>query len=265
LAADLEVARVHVWMHRLDVDPSRLPAFETVLSEDERERAARYRFAVDRQRFVVSRGALRHLLGRYLERSPRGLVFQYHCACHHPQCSPNRRKPTLSPDSGHDRLRFNLSHSREIAVFAVSAVDEVGIDVEYMRPDVDWRALARETLSADDADRISRLADDAGVDAFYRCWTRKEALLKSMGRGLTHLTEVQPSLLNEGRADALPGPWTFEGRTYAFTSLRDVPAGYAASLVTRGFELPAPVSAWSWSLPVAGSDDRQPRREPARS
>ena len=150
LRARLATDRVHVWSHRLDLDAPVVERLRALLAADEIERADRYRFLADRQRFAVSRAVMRLVLGRYVGCAPALLRFDYRCACRDPHCSPTRRKPVLAAPDGEPRVQFNLSHSGTLVVLAV-ALHDVGIDVESMRPDVDWRSLADEALTTSDA------------------------------------------------------------------------------------------------------------------
>ena len=144
---------VDCWCVRLDVSPGDLGS---TLTGDERERCARFRFARDRRRFVVAHGVLRRLLGRYLGVRPEGLRFERN----------EFGKPRLSPRFDR-RLRFNLSHSADVALIAVAVDAEVGVDVEYIRA-------------------LPDLADDPR--AFLGDWTRKEAYVKARGESLARLS-----------------------------------------------------------------------------
>jgi len=139
------MSEVRWWAVRLDVSPE---AFYATLSEDERRRAARFRFERDRQRFVVARGALRELLGRHLDTRASELRFVYN----------SFGKPALSPEFG-GRLKFNLSHSADLALIAIATDWEVGVDVEYLRPDK--------------------------PRTFFEEWTKQEAYVKARGEGLS--------------------------------------------------------------------------------
>ncbi|MFQ6018930.1 MAG: 4'-phosphopantetheinyl transferase family protein, partial [Kiloniellaceae bacterium] len=112
---------VHVWRVALDVGPKHAAGLEAMISADERARAARYRRAENRIRFIAGRGTLRRLLGAYLRRDPRALAFGYGAW----------GKPVLIEGGG---LAFNLSHARDLALVAVARGCDVGVDVEWIRP-----------------------------------------------------------------------------------------------------------------------------------
>src|SRR4051812_17773983 len=119
------VGELHVWRAELAQNPSLLTRLERTLSEDERERAARFHFRRDAERFVVARGVLRDILGRYLCERPERLRFVYN----------EFGKPSLAGEHAGGPHRFNLSHSRDLALYAVTLGREVGVDLEFVRPD----------------------------------------------------------------------------------------------------------------------------------
>ena len=162
---------VLVWPVR--IFPSRAAArhFQALLTPDETERAESFRFDYLRQSFVIARGVLRTVLGRYLGISPDGVQFQYGA----------RGKPALA---GHTRLRFNASHSGNLAVFAFSLDCELGVDIEQIRPMPEMREIAERFFCPDEQSELCSLPAHERDSAFYRCWTRKEAFLKALGDGL---------------------------------------------------------------------------------
>lgn len=143
-----------------------------VLDEGERRRALRFYFAPDRIRYSVCHANLRRLLGSYLERPPESLTFR----------EAEGGKPALVLDDSDAPLRFNLSHSKNIALLAVALEMAVGVDVENVRPIE--RDVANRFFSPREVASMTPLEGEAWLDAFYRCWTRKEAVLKGEGLGL---------------------------------------------------------------------------------
>lgn len=160
--------QVHVWCARLAQ-----PAFhfESLLTPDEIERANRFKFPELRQHFIVGRGLLRQLLGRYLAGDPAALRFEY---------GPYG-KPALA---GAPALHFNLAHSGGLALLAI-ARQELGVDVEAIRPLPDWEAIARHYFSAAEIEQLAAVPGPQRDRAFFTCWTRKEAFLKATGDGLS--------------------------------------------------------------------------------
>jgi 4'-phosphopantetheinyl transferase len=163
---------VDVWSASLE-PPAPLEAhLWGCLSPDERERAERFVFPRDRQRFAAGRAFLRLLLAQYLGAEPRSLRFSY---------GPNG-KPALADDR--TNLHFNLAHSGPLAVCALARGPELGVDLEQVRPIEDAEAVARSSFSPGEVQRLEALPEPARLRAFYEAWTRKEAFLKALGDGL---------------------------------------------------------------------------------
>jgi 4'-phosphopantetheinyl transferase len=168
----LEEHEVHVWSRGLDVTPHRLEHLASYLSADEHERASRFRFQRDRDRFVSGRGQLRELLGRYLGKPPRKLRFRY----------SSYGKPAL--DDSHE-LRFNVSHSRHRALYAFGLGAEIGVDVELLRPEAMDGRVAERFFAPREVEALRQLPATLQVLGFLTCWTRKEAFIKARGEGLS--------------------------------------------------------------------------------
>lgn len=170
LAAD----EVHVWRAWLDVEPDEFTRLAVTLAPDERGRSSRFRFVRDRRRFITARGILRHILARYVGRDPAALRFRYGPA----------GKPTLAYDSGADDLRFNVSHSHGMALYSLANRRETGVDVEWVQARIPSEPIAERFFSAREAAVLRALPDSARAEAFFTCWTRKEAYVKGRGDGL---------------------------------------------------------------------------------
>jgi 4'-phosphopantetheinyl transferase len=162
---------VHVWRASLSQ-----PTADHVklLSRDEQMRAERFRFEQARRRFVVGRGILRIILGRYLDASPENLEFKYGTS----------GKPTLLASLLQSELCFNLSHSEEMMLLAVTQTHAVGIDLEYIRPDLDVEKLTEQFFSPSEKAELDALPLDKKLRSFFSGWTRKEAYLKARGDGM---------------------------------------------------------------------------------
>ena len=143
------------------------------MSDDEKRRAERFRFDRDRNKFIVVRATLRKILSRYLSALPQEIVF----------CYSEAGKPALTGCDQAD-LHFNLSHSRNWAVFVVARGRRVGIDVEETRIINDLQAIAGRSFTAREANSLRSLSPDECQDTFFRDWTRKEAFVKAVGEGL---------------------------------------------------------------------------------
>ncbi|HKY45037.1 MAG TPA: 4'-phosphopantetheinyl transferase superfamily protein [Pyrinomonadaceae bacterium] len=219
----LQGGEIHVWRVDLAQPEDVVQQFRSTLEDDEIHRADRFHFEKDRRAFTVSRGFLRHVLGLYLATRPEALRFTY---------GPYG-KPALNGEHKNCSLRFNMSHSRAVGLVAVTEAKELGVDVEYIRSDFASEDIARRFFSPHEVAAFNALGNDLRVAAFFRCWTRKEAYIKAIGRGLsqplegfdvTLAPEAPPALLRADEDDA--SRW----------SLSDIDVGsdYAAALVVEG-------------------------------
>lgn len=170
---------MHVWRASLDVDREVRERFNATLSRAEIDRARRFHFGKDRNRFIVRRGVLRAILGQYLEIPPETVAFRY---------TPHG-KPELDLDAARHPsavdLRFNLSFSRELTLVAVTRRRAIGIDVECIDPERADRRVAKEFFSEAEAAKLDNLTGRDWERGFFNCWTRKEAYVKAIGEGLS--------------------------------------------------------------------------------
>jgi 4'-phosphopantetheinyl transferase len=163
---------VHVWTVYTRAPNSVSMKFESVLSRDEKDRTARFRYEHLRKSFVVTRGVLRSLLGHYVGHDPASVRFKYGC----------KGKPELASPTG---IEFNVTHSAGFAAFAFIIGCEVGIDVELVRPLVEMQNIADRVFCPEEAAEIMSLQASEREVAFFCCWTRKEAYIKAIGDGLS--------------------------------------------------------------------------------
>jgi 4'-phosphopantetheinyl transferase len=159
---------------RLDPSAERVEALGRVLSEDEWERARRFRFDKHRRQYVVGRGALRTLLAAYLGIRPEAVRFTY---------GP-RGKPFLASPLDAYGLHFNLSNSDELALMGFVFGRELGVDVEFLRQMNDCEEIAERFFSESERRMLRTIPFPTKQEAFFNCWTRKEAYLKAVGEGL---------------------------------------------------------------------------------
>ena len=173
-AWSLTVGECYVWSAHLDEFSGTLPRFYRMLSDRERSRAARFRFQEDRDHFVIRRGLLRTILGLYLPGSPASIAF----------CEGPSGKPALASPAGADTLHFNLSHSCGLAVYAITRAVPLGVDVERIRPMNDMQDIASRFFTARENACLQAVPLHQRLEAFFNCWTRKEACLKATGQGI---------------------------------------------------------------------------------
>jgi 4'-phosphopantetheinyl transferase len=213
---------VHVWRASLDrpaADYSRL------LASDEQVRAERFRFERERRRFIVGRGTLRIVLGRYLNTPPEKIKFAYHA----------NGKPSLPDGLLHTALCFNLSHSEEMLLLAVTYHRAVGIDLETIQPDLDVEHIAEQFFSPAERAELAALPSGRRLASFFSGWTRKEAYLKARGEGMTYPLDRfsvsmdcdKPAKLLDVKDDPR------EVSRWSFHTLAPAP-GYIATLAVEG-------------------------------
>jgi 4'-phosphopantetheinyl transferase len=164
---------IDIWTFDLLAPDEQVESAYDLLSLDERQRAGRFHFPADRRRFVIRRANLRRVLGRYLEIAPSRLTFSY----------SEYGKPSLSsPDT---ELRFNMSLSREMALLACTTSREIGVDIEWIRSDLEIEDLAQRFFSTKENEILRAVPQDQKHLAFLRCWTCKEVCVKANGKGLS--------------------------------------------------------------------------------
>lgn len=271
--------QVHLWRAWLDVPEAVLAGLRSTLALDEKARAARMRHQQDRDRYVAARGALRAILARYLDIEPCRVLFEYNT-----HGKPSVKQPpirnvapaegtreasirdTSTRDAGilsvrptegwHTEgsavegrpatLSFNLSHSHDLALYAIAGTRAVGVDVELVRPEIAIQHIPEHFFSRSEVAALRSLPLDEQPLAFCQFWTCKEAAAKARGEGLTlsldHIEvsvepDTPPRLLRvTGSADEA-ARWSL----YNF-----VPApGYVAALAVEGHDWR--LAAWDWT------------------
>lgn len=162
---------VHVW--RIDLSAQEERRMHALLSPEEQARAARFRVANARRQFVVTRATLRLLLAGYLGAQPARLTLSVNAY----------GKPMLPPDT--TGVRFNVSHTGNCGLIAVAQGRSVGIDVERIRTNVIGARIAEHFFAPEEWTALRALQPEEQAQAFFHCWTRKEAFVKAVGRGLS--------------------------------------------------------------------------------
>jgi 4'-phosphopantetheinyl transferase len=187
---------VDIWRVPIDIAEESGKVLESTLSKSEVERAAHFHFAADRDRFIVSHGCLRDILGRYLHCQPHQINFS----------SNDYGKPALREG----QLEFNLSHSADFALIAIAQQRRVGIDLERIRKGISSHVIARQYFSKAEVAESEALPIEQREVAFFLCWTRKEAYSKAQGLGLSlplesfdvSLSPNEPAILRATRPEA---------------------------------------------------------------
>jgi|SRR5271165_223003 len=215
---------IHVWRQNLDLPLSQVEAFASLLSNDEQIRARRFRFDIGRTEFVVSRGTLRVLLGAYQGVPADRLQFAY----------SEFGRPRLARNLGSDAIEFNISHSAGVTLLAFSRHHRIGIDVEKVGREFNAVEIAENFFSQSERARLRHLPTELQHEAFFRCWTRKEAFIKALGEGLSHPLDAFDVSLAPGEPAALLATRP-DAREAARWTLREivVPYGYVATLAVE--------------------------------
>jgi 4'-phosphopantetheinyl transferase len=212
---------------------------DRVLVQEERERAERYHFERDRVRFIAGRALLRHILGGYLEIHPAELAFSY----------GEKGKPYVSQPGVHAALMFNLAHSEDLALLAVTRAGPVGVDVERIRPVPEVHQLVARFFSPRETAAFGTLPESQQPEAFFNLWTRKEAWLKATGAGIGGgLDQIEVSflpgeparVLSLGRIGDMAGQWCLR-------ELQPAP-GFTGAIAIAVPQ--AKIQCWQWPLPT---------------
>lgn len=179
---------VHIWRMFINiVNFQKLSLLET-LSDDELTRAEQFRFEKDQKRFIIARGVLRIILGHYLRKKPYELHFNY----------TSHGKPVLATDNGCDTISFNLSHSDEITLYAVTRKRKIGIDIEHIKDNFDVRQVAQRFFSPGEISSLDKIHKHKQSELFFQYWTRKEAFIKATGEGVSFPMEQCDTTLLSG-------------------------------------------------------------------
>jgi len=177
----MTTAEIQLW--NIDINPASHDAdgLFSLLADCELERAGNFRFEEHRHRWVAGRAMLRMILSGVTQQSPESVVFEYN----------DHAKPRLHYLSGNETVHFNLTHSGDVALLAVTSAGPVGIDVEQVKrlPNID--AVVDRFFSPAERRAFKTVSGDADrLQAFYACWTRKEAYLKALGCGMSQPTDT---------------------------------------------------------------------------
>jgi len=226
---------VQVWLASLSLSPLEIDVLRRCLSLDELQRATRYRSVGLQNNFIVTHGLLRVILGRYINKPPEQLHFDYGL----------HGKPILVQDSEQERIQFNLSHSRDYVLYGFALEKQVGVDLEYICPFAEVGQLANQLFNLIERDVFFALPLEQRTEMFFRHWSRTEAFLKAKGCGLSYAFEypmaagsLEPSF---GLIDRNSGFW--EKSNWSFYQWSPVP-NYTAALAIEGSNWD--VSCWHY-------------------
>lgn len=221
----LENNQIHIW--RIDINNPTVDVdhlFSDILSEDEKKRADRLRSEKDKRRFIVSRGLLRENLGSYLGAEPSEITFDYN----------KYGKPDIKPKYNPRNIKFNVSHSANLAIYAISQNREIGVDLEYIREVRTADKIIKRFFTKQETDFYHSQPEGKKNLAFFTLWTRKEAYSKARGMGIG-------LPLKEFDLNLIPNPRNIssDNKPKSKWSLIDIEINedYLAALATEGDNL----------------------------
>ncbi len=174
----LEISGDHVdiWLASTDPAERQLRAYKALLSPAEIARLKKFRMEFKSREYIVTRGLLRQVLTKMAGLDIAGVEFDY---CEH-------GKPSLAGHAGGENVAFNVSHSHGVVLVALTLGGRLGVDLEKIRPKLEWRSLAQHYFSAVEVRALDGYPGATGLKAFFTCWTRKEAFVKALGGGLSY-------------------------------------------------------------------------------
>ena len=227
---------VHIWRFYQEETNSQIETLQGILSPDELARSEKFHFEKDRKKFILTRGILRKLLGSYLGKNPQQIRFNY----------TSFGKPFLAIDSENNNLSFNLSHSGELVLYAITRNQKIGIDIEQIRDHTDVMAIAKRFFSPAEIGEMEKANEKNRTELFFTYWTRKEAFVKALGKGVSFPMErLDVSLLNKFSPIIKS---TAENNETACLNVQDLLPGdgYLAAIATEVND--ADISCWQFSL-----------------
>ena len=217
---NLRADEVHVWFADLNQHPA--DNLKLLLAPDEAARADRFHFDKDRNHYVVAHAILRKLLAAYLNRPAHEVRLAY----------AEKGKPSLAEQG---LLKFNLAHSHGKAVYGFASARELGIDLEFIREEFAGEDIAERFFSRVEIASLRNVPAGFMKQAFFNCWTRKEAYIKARGEGLSMPLDVFDVSLEPGEPAVFLRNHKEPGEVERW-SMQDLsaPEGYVAALVVEG-------------------------------
>jgi 4'-phosphopantetheinyl transferase len=214
---------IDIWKIDLNIEDKNIFNHAKCLSNEERTRADKYISGKKSREFIITRSSLRNILGHVLKVNPG--VFEF--------CYSKHGMPMLSPRSGFPDISFNVSHSFDVSLIAITINQAVGIDVEKVRTDIEYEKLAVRFFSDNEYQAIMQYHDQLRLRAFFATWTRKEALVKAIGTGIAMgLKSFDVSVNPDGPAKLLETRWNPDLQNeWSITSI-DTGDDYFACLAT---------------------------------
>lgn len=171
----LALGQIDLWLTKIGLSGEQINQYANLLSRDELERANSFHFEHHREAFCIGRGILRSILSRYLLVEPKYIHLEYSAY----------GKPAVSGEAA-GVLDFNLAHSGEWVLYAISLPRRIGVDIEQVQAKEGWVQIAQSFFAPREIQTLLALPGERQLSAFYACWTRKEAFIKALGKGLSY-------------------------------------------------------------------------------
>ncbi len=209
----LQSKQVHVWCLSFREHTEHVPNYYALLSDDEKIKASKFHFEKDKNQSIISRGALRQLSALYLDRPIDDIAFTY----------GEYGKPEYSFKS---YLKFNVSHSGDMAIIGFVKDHDIGVDIEHIKTDFDVMDIAVNYFSELEIKTLKAFPKKKHIEGFYRCWTRKEAFIKAKSQGLSFpLNAFSVSIDSNNHANLLETKWdkreAKDWKLFSFTPNKD--------------------------------------------
>ena len=233
----LKDGEAQFWSGPVDTAWESVSRWAQLLSEPERTQASRFRFDADRRRYSVSHGLLRLLLSAHLDQAPELIPFTCNAF----------GKPSVEAAINDRKVEFSLSHSGDMAAIGLALGQPVGIDIELARPDVDIEELARTICAPGELACLNRLAGPAREEAFFNCWTRKEAYIKARGEGLSYPLQKFEATIDSEKTFQVSDHAAGTSCSGWATRLTHAANWYPAAIIVLGE--PVAVGHFGWTLP----------------
>ena len=228
---------VHVWRAYLQPALASERKFVDSLSQGEIDRAKRFIRQSDRDRYIFAHGLLRSILGAYVGCEPQQLVFE----------TKEYHKPFLVSPVGSNEIQFNLSHSKDMILIAVTGGTAVGIDVEHVRRVPDAPQIVNRFFSADERRFLNSLPPADFKEGFFDCWTSKEAFIKGIGKGLSYPLDKFSVIFSSEELDGMIYVHDGPVEAYGWKIIRLFPGpGYSGALAIEELRSDPKLFEYCW-------------------
>jgi len=176
---------IHLWVLNLKQPYYTFQNLKKLLNEEEKFKLNRYIFNSDKKRYVVSHGFLKKIIGKYLDINPNDVSFRI----------SSLGKPRLDETLKPINFEFSMAHSHELAIYALTKGRRVGVDIEYIHRKIDHMKIASKFFTKKERGILKTLPEHQRKKAFYNCWTRKEAFIKTFDEKLLDFQEFEVTII----------------------------------------------------------------------